>query len=538
MPIVRRLFRPGLADLLGLMLLFLVIVAGGRKLFGDADTATHVATGRYILAHHAIPRADPFSASFAGREWFAHEWLATIALAGAWSCAGWPGVVWLSALLIAAAHLLLYRHLVRRGDDALTAFVAVVAAASVASVHWLARPHLFTVLMLVIAVVLLEEVISGRRPRAWLFALPLVALVWVNLHGGFLILFPVLACYGAGIAVTRARRGLFGFFCLATAASAAATLVNPWGYRLVRHLVGFFAARGAALRHTDEFDPPTLDDRAGVTLAIFLALCLVGLGLGLATRLRARREGGRAGMLPAASNLLQPGTILAFLMTTVMALRSVRDVEIMAIFGAIVTADGLSVWLGARLGPALRDDLEAFRAREARSGGGLVGAALLVAAGLAVAGWFPPAGFDPSQFPVGMVERLKAAGIRPEGPVLTPDLWGGYLILEWPEAKVYVDGRWDMRGDAFYERYAGLMLTRPGWERILGESGIAWALLPPESPLARALRQDAGWTLWGSDGVTEAWVRHAASASFAPAITTGADSSPPRPGATKSRPSA
>jgi len=519
MPIVRRLFRPGLFDLLGLMLLFLVIVAGGRKLFGDADTATHVATGRYILEHHAIPRTDPFSASFAGKEWFAHEWLATIALAEAWTWAGWPGVVCLSALLIAAAHLLLYRHLVRRGDDALVAFVAVVAAASVASVHWLARPHLFTVLLLVVAVVLLEEVAGGRRGRAWLLALPLLALAWVNLHGGFLILFPILACYAAGIALTPQRRALLGPFCLATAASAAAVLVNPWGFGLVRHLVGFFAARGEALRNTDEFDAPSLGDRAGVTLAIFLALCLLGLALGWAAR---RRPG--------------TGALLAFLMTTAMALRSVRDVEIMAIFGALVAADGLSAWIGTRLDAGLRADLESFRRREAESGGGIAAAALLLAAGLAFAGWFPPAGFDPSQFPVVMVERLKAAGVRPEGPVLTPDLWGGYLILEWPEAKVYVDGRWDMRGDAFYERYADLMLTRPGWEAILGDSGIGWALLPPEAPLARALRQDAGWTLWGSDGVTDAYQRRPASAGLLPGAAGPPEAATP-PGATKSRPS-
>ena len=77
--------------------------------------------------------------------------------------------------------------------------------------------------------------------------------------------------------MTRAPgRTLLRPWCLASAASAAAVLINPWGYRLVGHLVAFFAARGAALRHTDEFAPPTLDDRAGVTLAIFLALCLLG----------------------------------------------------------------------------------------------------------------------------------------------------------------------------------------------------------------------------------------------------------------------
>jgi hypothetical protein len=516
MQTLRDLFRPSLTDLLGLMLLFLVVVAGGHKLFGDADTATHVATGRYILEHHAIPRTDPFSAGFPGREWFAHEWLATIAFACAWTRAGWPGVVWLSALLIAAAHLLLYRYLVRSGDDALVSFVAVVAAASVASVHWLARPHLFTILLMTIAVTGIEEVIAGRRARVWLLALPPLAALWANLHGGFLVLFPILACYAAGIALTRAPnpgpvpnpapapnprpapvprpslgRGLLRPFVLASAAAAGAVLINPWGFRLVRHLVAFFAARGAALRQTNEFAPPTLDDRAGVTLAIFLALCLAALVLGFGA-LRAR-----------------PGTLFAFLLTTAMALRTVRDVEIMAVFGALVLAGGLSAWLRPRLGVAMRADLETFRRREARGGGGWAAAAFLLAACLAAAGRFPPSGFDPALFPVDMVARLQAAGIRPEGPVLTPDHWGGYLILEWPAAKVWVDSRWDMRGDAFFERYSDLVLAHPGWEAILDDAGIGWVLMPPGTPLALALRRDPAWTLWAADGVTEVYARKA-----------------------------
>jgi hypothetical protein len=309
------------------------------------------------------------------------------------------------------------------------------------------------------------------------------------------VLFPVLACYGMGIALVRAPdRTLVRPVCLAAAASALAVLINPWGYRLVRHLLGFFAARGAALRQTDEFAPPTLDDRAGVTLAIFVALCLIGLALGFGALKK------------------RPGTLLAFLMTTVMALRTVRDVEIMAVFGAIVLAGGFSSWLRQRLGAALRADLETFRRRESGSGGGLVAAAFVLAAGLAVAGRYPPSGFDPAQFPVGMVARMQAAGIRPEGPVLTPDLWGGYLILEWPAAKVWVDGRWDMRGDAFFERYSDLVLARPGWEAILDQSGIGWVLMPPGAPLARALGQDGAWTLWGEDGVTVVYQRKPAAA--------------------------
>jgi hypothetical protein len=543
MPTFRRFLQPTLTDLLGLMLLLLMLSVGSHKLFGDADTATHVATGRWIVEHGMIPRTDPFSSSHLGGEWFAHEWLATLVFFGAFAAGGWSGVVWIAALLIAGAHVLLYRHLVGRGDDALVSFSAVVAAASVASVHWLARPHLFTSLLLVIMVVVLENIVRGRVRPGWLAVLPPLAALWANLHGGFLVMFPILACYWGGVVILAwprsvgggrsgpapvaapgLARSLVGPLALASAACALAVLANPWGYRLPWHLVTFFATRGAALRHTSEFDPPTLGDRAGVTLAVFLALSLLGLGLGVAAAIRTRRErgrsggraggrapieraGGRAPIEGVVAPSLHPATVLAFLLTTVMALRTGRDVEIMAVLGAIVIADGVTAWVHQRLGGETRSDLEGLRRREATGGGGLFLGALLLAALLAAAIRFPPAGFDAAQFPVEMVGRLRAAGVRPEGAVLTPDVWGGYLILEWPEARVFVDGRWDMRGDAFFERYADIMLARPGWEGWLRDAGIAWVLVPPDAALAQALEQSREWTRWGSDDVSRVYRR-------------------------------
>jgi hypothetical protein len=75
---------------------------------------------------------------------------------------------------------------VRRGDDVVVAFGAVVAAAATASSHWLARPHLLTVLFLVIWNILLEQVCAGRLGRGALAFLPPLALLWATVPGGAL----------------------------------------------------------------------------------------------------------------------------------------------------------------------------------------------------------------------------------------------------------------------------------------------------------------------------------------------------------------
>ena len=132
---------------------------------------------------------------------------------------------------------------------------------------------------------------------------------------------------------------------------------------------------------------------------------------------------------------------------------------------------------------------------------------VLALGALAALGRLPDAGFDPDQFPVRMVQQLKNAGVAPTGAVLTPDIWGGYLILEWPQARVYVDGRWDMRGDAFWSRYASIYLARPGWERLLQEDGVALALLPPDAPIAAAMRASPAWRAGGADATAMVFER-------------------------------
>ena len=82
------------------------LAAFSPRILGDGDTWSHLATGDWILAHGAVPRADPFSYSMPGAPWTAHEWLAEILLTLAFRLAGWSGVVLLTAAGAASAALI------------------------------------------------------------------------------------------------------------------------------------------------------------------------------------------------------------------------------------------------------------------------------------------------------------------------------------------------------------------------------------------------------------------------------------------------
>ena len=83
-----REFIPSWPLIVGLVF-FVRALAQPMALLNDPDTYLHIAAGRWMLAHAALPVHDPFSHTFAGAVWVPHEWLAEIILAAAYDIAGW-----------------------------------------------------------------------------------------------------------------------------------------------------------------------------------------------------------------------------------------------------------------------------------------------------------------------------------------------------------------------------------------------------------------------------------------------------------------
>jgi hypothetical protein len=102
-------------------------------------------------------------------------------------------------------------------------------------------------------------------------------------------------------------------------------------------------------------------------------------------------------------------------------------------------------------------------------------------------------------FPVYAAEYIKGAGIS--GKIFNSYNWGGYLIWNlFPQTKVYIDGRCDMYGANFVTRYVYIYTTKPGWENKLNIDSIEYALIEPNTYLAYALQDSAGWkTIYSDD---------------------------------------
>jgi hypothetical protein len=351
------------------------------------------------------------------------------------------------------------------------------------ALHWVARPHIFTMLLVVVLLELLDR--RDRVPFWWL--VPLFGL-WANLHGGFSFGLVLIALYLVGelIETKWAPEGerppwrVMGYV-LALPAALLGACINPHGLSLFRHVFGFFG-HSLILDQTQEFMSPDFHVLAGKAFMAVVLLIVAGLAL------YPRR--------PTATQLLVLLATLAF------SLVSARNVELFGLTAVPLMALHFDPeWRGLRILPRVRAAFaEELKARN-RGMPALVVTPLLLA--LAVAqGRFGPVQvvqnrFDPAVFPVAAVRQAREAGV--EGRLYSEFTWNGYILLAWPEQRVFIDGGTDHYGEAISAEEIRLWNLEPGWDEIVRRRDFSTMVLPVRSRLAYEIGRTPGWRRWYGD---------------------------------------
>jgi hypothetical protein len=547
-PIVRLL--PSLTDVAFLLPVILLFAGlrGVRTLLGDGDTGWHVRIGEWILAHGQVPRQDMFSFTKPGQPFFAWEWLWDVGAAWLHQRWGMQGVVLASLLVIALTTVLLYRLVFRRCGNPLVSIALTGLASAAASVHWLARPHLVTMLMMMVFLTLLERVREGHA--AWLWSLPVLTILWTNLHGGFPIGIVIVGAYGAGelvrAAVTRdsvERRVSLraaGPYVAAAAGCALASLVNPYGYQLHVHMLEYFKDP-FQLKYIQEFRSADFHSPP----ALFLEIMLI-LGLCAAIWYGRRKQFAEVLLIAGFGHL-----------SLVMA----RNMPIYTLAAAPIVAVPLVAWLKALADGPVAGWIRAAAGTLVEMGEDLVPlerpwrvhvvptvVMLLLVAGMEspMAGLKFKAVYDPNDYPEKALAALNPAWINtaalvastpaafraggdspvhmaavakppvvlnklsepnqlfePNQRIFTDDEWGDYLIYKLSPRgfKVFVDGRSDFYGGKFGQDYIDVLEVKHNWQETLDRYGVDTILLPCDAALTGALKESRRWRVAYDDGM-------------------------------------
>ncbi len=437
----------------------------------DADLWVHLNTGRHLARTGRLPYPDPFSFSAGETIWTAHEWVAQWVMYQLTTSVGVGATTLVFGVLIGLVWLIVERTLAAHGVDPWPRALAVGAGALAVSPFGGIRPLQFGLLC---AVVVLALLLWHRRTgtrAVWL--VPLVFVVWANLHASF----PVGLASIGGIGADWAwrRLGLPGpgpiertdirAITAVGALSVGALFVNPAGGRLIAQ--PFWQWGLEVRRFNSDWQPPDAGSLTWWLFVVFLAFL--------------------AGAIVWGRGRVSPALLVTAAVLLCAGFGSRKLMVFAAVLAPMLLAEPLSNWAGVRpRAPAWAVRLVAA---------GVVGVALGLAVTLA------PRTLDgPSVMPMPAEARAFLSD-RGAARVFNTYHWGAYLTWDlWPRTRTYVDGRFDVFADGPLLEYLDVTSLSPGWEATLARIDPDAVLVQSSAPLADALA-DRGWRVVFRDRV-------------------------------------
>lgn len=481
---IRRVLAPSYSDLLFIAMIMWLFVLGEdawSRLLVDGDTGWHIRVGEHILDGKGIPQTDFFSLTKFGQTWYAWEWGADVIYAWLYRTWGLKGVVLLSGAQISLFAVLLARFMVWRGANPMIMIALTMLAAGAGSLHYLARPHLFTLMMLPIAIWLIER---DRRRNDWLIwtLIPGTA-IWTNLHGGFMALIACLGLLVIAEAMAGNRHGALRY-TMAGAGCGLATLINPYGYHLHEHVLAYLQSDWIK-DVVEEFQSPRFRSENLMQFELLLLL-----GVMAAAAAASRREWVYS---------------LWILFWAHQSLVSVRHATVFVTIASPVIAVELTrlwrQWTGGVSRKSLAGILDSMSNDMAPSFRwtsvwpvGFLAALLFLDGG---SKW--PQDFPTLRFPVKTIDA-HAAKLRGQR-VFTTDEWADYLLFKfYPDQRVFFDGRSDFYGPSVGKEYIRLTGGGYDWKQLMAKHDFRVALLPPDVAIATLLKTDPDWRVVADDG--------------------------------------
>ena len=494
----RALSRIGLPQLfIGAIVLVAMIPATGAV--SDPDFFWHLRVGQWIIDHHSIPTHDLFTYTVSDHRFVAHEWLSEVILAAITAALGLGGV----SLYFAAITWAAFVGLLRTARAAyVIAGLGLAIGFAAGNPIWGPRTQMIT-FAFVVALLLMLRRYRESHDRRWLYPLPVLFLLWVNLHAGFTIGLIFLAITivgeylrnrlgrpaaddpGGGPTPMRPLLAIAGL-------SLLAVLVNPNFAAIYLYAAQTQFSTAQQKLIVEWFSP----DFHRPELRAFEAMLLLIIGLLVVSPRKPRL----ADML-----LLFAGIVLA--------LQSVRHT---ALFVAIATP--IMIELGQGAWDANRHRLPSLHEpRRGRVTGFLNLVVLVVVAIVALSQVLPSlrSGFRSiaikKDYPVAAVDFVQAD--PPPGHVFNQYGYGGYLIYRmWPQLEVYIYGDAAVMGDPFLNEYQGLAVIHPNYKETLDRREVSWVIYATGEPLEVVLQQSQDWQLVYQDNAASVLVRKSSAA--------------------------
>lgn len=402
----------------------LVVIAGivAFKVPGDPDMGWHLANGQYTIDNLAVQRGDVYSWTMPGYPWISHEWAIEVTMALVNS---YGGLLGLSLFFMAITVLAFWLAARADGQANQNALLLTIVGSLICYPIIGARPQMLT--LLGIAIVLNILFTWRRNPSLrYLLWFPVLFFIWANLHAGFAGGIATIGVFGIAeflkwvftpksqlktantVNFTQILQ-LAGIGIL----SLIATLINPYSWRLYDE-IWTTLTKPDILARIAEWQPVNFSSLGSYNLMIAGAVIVMLL---IVNRWKV--------------DYTKLTLALAFYL---IAIGAWRNLALFAVISLPLFAEQLQ-----HLAPNVMGSLLKVR----------LGAVMLVAAAIFMGWWHIqlnlPMFFDPNvyaaanNYPYGAVQYMKEKKL--EGNMFNEYNWGGYLVWQFPEKKVFIDGR-------------------------------------------------------------------------------------------------
>jgi hypothetical protein len=453
-----------------------------RAFFVDPDLWWHIKVGQNIVDTHHWPTTDPFSFTVAGDPWIAYEWLGDVLIGSVARLGGLLGLEILLFVMASAVMLALYAYTALRSGNSKAGFVSSGVLCSLAFASFNLRPQMLGYLFLILTLTALERFRQGKQRSVWF--LPALFLVWINTHGSWVI--------GLGVLLVFLASGLVEFRLGSIEAqrwssadrirlevilllSLAAIPLTPYGTRLAAYPFTVASSLPLNVGNILEWQPMPFNILGG---KLFLALVLAFFVGQMLSPLR-----------------LRLWEAILFFGGIVMACLHVRFLLLFVPFAAPIFAVVLARWLPPY---------------DRKKDHPVLNAVLMAVAIVAMVRYFPTrAVLDKivaQSFPVRAVVYLRQHPVP--GSMFNNYGYGGYLVGNLPDQRVFIDGRGDLYEDAgVFGEYLELAQLKPAAFQVLRVHNIQSCLLDSKEPLAIVLGVHPDWEKRYTDGVSALFVR-------------------------------
>jgi hypothetical protein len=426
----QRRFYQALIVLLGLFA-FAVVLAFHN--ITDGDLWAKLAIGSELWNTGHLPRHDLYAFTPTLPQYIDHEWGAGVVFYALLQWFGPSSLIVLRIVLAVGLLALAFLAGRRQGCDTNILLLLAIPAAACLLTGYIpvARSHVFTFFLFAATLFCLEELRRGGRWPA--FVLPVLILVWANLHGGFVVGLGAIFVYCAAGLLKRERTALMVFIAVAC---AAVTLINPYGLDFWRYLIPALLHPRLRIQEWRPLRPLALDDFWGFRLLFVLTIIAVAAGW---KRVERKNWAGLVVLAVMACMGWRSRRHGPFLAAAALAyagpyFQAVWRGRFSLLPATVLLYTAIAFWVAIRFLP---------------------GASL-----------FPlsPIGEDP----VREVDILALAGAK--GNAATPFAWGSYVSWRlYPNVKISMDGRYETTfpestfelNNAFYDHQGDwLKLTR------------------------------------------------------------------------------